>query len=235
MLNSNQQTSDIKTFFSRVDMDSWSMWKARNEFIFQGTPFSVKSIALKMEQAWDEVQNLMIKSTTCTPASPIIPSSSARKWCPPDINRVKFNCDASWKKDTREGFGAVVLRNHKGELIDGRKFKVRGVSALACEAMALREACLMAKAMNLHSVQIECDNKELTSLSVSDLDPPWECACIIQDIRVLVEGFNLLVSWIPRSINRVAHWVASFVSGWLPQNWVSMIPAELSHILSLDL
>lgn len=93
----------------------------------------------------------------------------------------------------------------------------------------------MAKVLNLHSVHIESDNKDIISLSVSELDPPWECACIIQDIRVLVKDLNLFMSWVPRIVNRAAHWVASLVSGLLPQNWVSVIPAELRNILALDL
>lgn len=215
-------------------MTGWSIWKARNEFIFQGTPIGIKNIALKMEQAWEEIQSIMLKPNAAHSRGTFSLSSNAGKWTPPGTDQVKINCDASWKKDFEGGFGAVIIRNHKGDLIDGKKFKVVASSALMCEAMALREACMMAKTMNLHSVQIESDNKELISLSVSELDHPWECACIIHAIRALVKDLNLIVSWIPTSVNRAVHRVASFVSGWLPQNWVSIIPAELSHILRLD-
>ncbi|KAI8523809.1 hypothetical protein RHMOL_Rhmol13G0101000 [Rhododendron molle] len=41
------------------------------------------------------------------------------------------------------------------ELLNGRKSKASAPCALVCEAMALREACLMVKALGLRSVQIE--------------------------------------------------------------------------------
>lgn len=113
---------------------------------------------------------------------------------------------------------------------DGKKFKAVGSSALVCESTTLREACLMAKAMKLYYVQIESDNKKLISFSVSESDLPWSCACIIQDIRAFIRELNLIVSWIPRSANSVTHWVTSFISGWLPQNWISLIWARLYPI-----
>lgn len=234
MMSSNLGKNNIRTTLSRAAMLGWCIWKARNEFIFQSLPVVAKNIALRMEQAWEEFNSLMINPTANASGNAIPSGSETKRWKPPEKGKFKFNCDASWNKTTGEGFGAVVLRNHTGDLVDGKKFKVTGTSgtsALACEAMALREACFMAAALKLQDVQIESDNKELISLSVSELDPPWDCACIIQDIRKIVKDFHVSVSWIPRSINCVAHWVASVVSGLLPQNWVSMIPAELSQIL----
>lgn len=171
-----------------------------------------------MEQAWEEIQAVKNKQLENRNCSHNPPSPNAGKWQPPGKDKMKLNCDSSWKNDSNGGFGAVVMRNHKGELIDGRKFRVKGSSALVCEALALREACLMAKSLNLHEAQIESDNIELIQLSVSESNPPWECACVIQDIRMIVKGFNLIVSWIHRAFNGVAHWIASCVSGLLPQN-----------------
>lgn len=164
-----------------------------------------------------------------------MPNHAISRWQAPVHGQVKFNCNASWKKDFGGGYIGIILRNHKGELLNGRKAKVVGQSALICEALALiREACLMAKALGLRSAQIESDNKQLISLSVSELVPPCDCDCIIQDIRELVLELDLHVIWIPRKVNGAAHWVASFASGSLPQNWVSIIPAELSAILLSD-
>lgn len=224
----------INEFVSKVAMTSWSIWKARNEFVFQQTPVVVKNIAIRMEQAWEELCTVSTKAPADCPAPQPVSSSVIAKWRAPDQGRFKFNCDASWKKEFGGGFGAIILRNHKGDLLNEKKFKVIGNSALICEAMALREACFMAKALNLRSVEIESDNKDLIALSVSELVPPWDYACLIHDIRVLVSDLNLSLLWIPRQVNRVVHWVASFVAGLLPQNWVSNIPTELSVILSSD-
>lgn len=60
-MENGEDKASNKKFLGTAAMAGWSIWKARNEAIFQGTPISFKSIALKMEQAWNECQSLMIK------------------------------------------------------------------------------------------------------------------------------------------------------------------------------
>lgn len=200
--------SKINEFISKVAMTGWSIWKAGNEFIFQQTPVVVNNIAARMEQAWEEFRTL-IDSPYVTPQNTQVHNSSSHiKWKAPDKGQINFNCDASWKEEFGGGFGAVILRNHRGELLNGKKLKVTGSSVLVCEALTLREACLMAKALDLRAAQIESDNKCLISLCVSELVPPWECGCVILDIRQLVLDLNLSLLWIARDSNRAAHWVA---------------------------
>ncbi|KAI8574295.1 hypothetical protein RHMOL_Rhmol01G0343400 [Rhododendron molle] len=46
------------------------------------------------------------------------------------------------------------VRKFKGILLDGRRVSISGPLALSCEALALRKACLMGKALHLSGIQL---------------------------------------------------------------------------------
>lgn len=54
VVGDTEKTAGLTHFLSRVAMLGWSIWKARNEKIFQGTPIMDRSIGIRMEQAWEE-------------------------------------------------------------------------------------------------------------------------------------------------------------------------------------
>lgn len=69
----------------------------------------------------------------------------------------------------------------------------------------------------------------LISLISSDLNPPWEVAAMIADIRRLSLMLRIWWHFIPRSCNLMAHWVAKqSINGYLPVNWVASLLEELS-------
>ncbi|KAG5563058.1 hypothetical protein RHGRI_005715 [Rhododendron griersonianum] len=72
-------------------------------------------------------------------------SNPISAWSPPPSGSIKINCDASWK-------AGIVVRNHTGMLLDGRRVSISGPSALSCEALALRKACLMGKPLSPCSI-----------------------------------------------------------------------------------
>ncbi|KAI8550952.1 hypothetical protein RHMOL_Rhmol06G0146800 [Rhododendron molle] len=133
----------------------------------------------------------------------------ASHWIPPSAGYLKINCDASWSRDLKKGWGGIILRNDRGHLVDGRRFRISSSSAFLAKASVLREACLFAKALNLSSLCIENDNVQLISLCVSELVPPWEPLAIISDIRLLASDLKLSFCWTPREGNEAAHWIAS--------------------------
>ncbi|KAI8567516.1 hypothetical protein RHMOL_Rhmol02G0128800 [Rhododendron molle] len=118
-------------------------------------------------------------------------------WIPPRVGYLKINCDASWSRDLKKGWGGIILKNDRGHLVDGRRFRISSSSAFLAEDSVLREACLFAKALNLSSVCIENDNAQLISLCVSELVPPWEALAIISDIRLLASNLRLSFCWTP--------------------------------------
>ncbi|KAI8546656.1 hypothetical protein RHMOL_Rhmol07G0136800 [Rhododendron molle] len=136
--------------------------------------------------------------------------------------------------DFKKGWGGIILRNDRGHLVDGRRFRISSSSAFLAEASVLREACLFAKALNLSSVCVENDNAQLISLCVSELVPPWKALAIISDIRLLASNLRLSFCWTSREGNEAAHWIASSQASSLGLNWVASPPAVLLSILCND-
>ncbi|KAG5556480.1 hypothetical protein RHGRI_006924 [Rhododendron griersonianum] len=207
-------------FFAKAIFLCWFIWKARNDLVFQSlkqSPFSTVARALG---AWDEFVSATetTSSTHQSPPSSLPLPSSVR--IPPGAGSLKINCDASWSRDLKRGWGGIILRDNCGHLVNGRRFRISSTSAFLAEASVLREACLFAKALNLSSVCIENDNAQLISLSVSELVPPWEALAIISDIRLLASDLRLSFCWTPWEGNEAAHWIASSQASSLGLNWV---------------
>ncbi|KAF7148397.1 hypothetical protein RHSIM_Rhsim03G0084200 [Rhododendron simsii] len=208
--------------------------KARNDLVFQSLKQSPISIVARAMGAWDEfisASETFSSTHQSFYSSPPLPSSH---WIPPGAGSMKINCDASWSKDLKRGWGGIILRDYRGHLVDGRRFRILANSAFLAEASVLREACLFAKALNLSSVCIENDNAQLISLSVSELVPPWEALAIISDIRLLASDLRLSLCWTPREGNEAAHWIASSQASSLGLDWVVSPPAVLISILRND-
>ncbi|KAL7225198.1 hypothetical protein ACSBR1_020554 [Camellia fascicularis] len=105
-------------------------------------------------------------------------------------------------------------------------------SAFQGEALACRLACQLAKSYNLSDVVIEGDNQSVIQLSVSETDPPWDCAAIFFDIKMLATQGNFVFSWTRRSANRAIHWVAqAHLIGHLLLDWVFVSPPSLAVLL----
>lgn len=62
-------------------------------------------------------------------------------WSPPPPHRLKFNCDGAFDSTANHFCIAGILRDCSGFLVDGFSKNVCASSALACEALAIREAC----------------------------------------------------------------------------------------------
>ncbi|KAF7154379.1 hypothetical protein RHSIM_Rhsim01G0155500 [Rhododendron simsii] len=209
-------------------------YTARNDLVFQSLKQSPVSIVARAMGAWDEFISATetISSTHQSHhSSPPLPSFH---WIPPGAGSMKINCDASWSKDLKRGWGGIILRDDRGHLVDGRRFRISASSAFLAEASVLREACLFAKALNLSSVCIENDNVQLISLSVSELVPPWQALAIISDIRLFANELRLSFCWTPREGNEAAHWIASSKASSLGLDWVVSPPAVLFSILCND-
>ncbi|KAI8538927.1 hypothetical protein RHMOL_Rhmol09G0141300 [Rhododendron molle] len=111
---------------------------------------------------------------------------SISHWGAPDHGYFKLNCDIAIKKDGHEAAFAVVQRDWNGQMVNGNMSSVKVSSPLQGELLALRFACGMVKTLGLLGAVIESDNQVAIKLSVSELDPPWEVASVVMDIRDLV-------------------------------------------------
>ncbi|XP_074374536.1 uncharacterized protein LOC141714941 [Apium graveolens] len=122
----------------------------------------------------------------------------ALQWIPPPADSVKFNCDGAFKN----GLAAIGIlgRDHVGQLFDDLACRVQVVSPLQVELIAIREALLIIH-HHLSSAIVESDYKTTVDLLSSDLQSPWSCAVLVDDMKYMTSQFFTVFSFVPRCYN----------------------------------
>lgn len=64
-------------------------------------------------------------------------SDQVQRWTPPNEGTVKVNTDIAWHNSNSESAAAIIIRNHRGETLDGQTFKILCGSPLASEALVM--------------------------------------------------------------------------------------------------
>ncbi|KAJ1377536.1 Ribonuclease H-like superfamily [Sesbania bispinosa] len=82
----------------------------------------------------------------------------ASHWKRPLDGTLKINTDAAWSEANRGGAISVIVRDHKGVLLGGHAKRVFTYSPLVAEALAIREAAMLAYNLNFNKVSFESDN-----------------------------------------------------------------------------
>ncbi|XP_015969530.1 uncharacterized protein LOC107492963 [Arachis duranensis] len=152
-------------------------------------------------------------------------------WRPPIGDRLKANVDGAFRKKTEEGAIALVIRNNEGKVVAGSAETVRATSNLSVESMALRNALILAKNLQLENILFESDSLPFIQ-AVKAKKTIGEINLILRDIYVLVEGIsNSGFTWTHREGNQLAHQVTSLaINGRLNRNWTWDQPVEIREI-----
>lgn len=212
---------------------AWQIWKARNGWVFNHVPVDPIETLKRAEFAWSEFYSCT--NTQQVQAHDIPHSTTSAKWSPPPSGLLKANCDVAKSGNKSRAAIAVILRDHTGQVVDGRASIVHALSASHGEALAIRLAGKLLMDNQICEAIIESDNKVVIHLCSTEDVPPWEFATAIKDIRNLSFPYRFSFSWIPRSCNAAAHWVASqFLKGALSPDWMVYIPSPLSLICTSD-
>ncbi|RYR42374.1 hypothetical protein Ahy_A08g038843 [Arachis hypogaea] len=153
-------------------------------------------------------------------------------WRPPPADWIKVNVDASLKKNTGKGAIAVVYRNNKGKILLGFTGLIQANSVTVAEALAIRQALIIANNLFMKKVLIESDNLKIIQ-AIKSKSPIGEAWAIIQDIQLLLKQLpGRGIIWTPREGNLLAHKVAREAElGNLHSNWSMQPPLEILHIM----
>lgn len=226
-------TIDCHNFMSQCVCLAWHIWKMRNDWVFNATPVNPLLAMDRASFTWKEFHNSRILRGSQEHNAGLIPA--AVRWMPPKEGELKINCDVAVRKGSTEAAIAVILRDNKGQILDGRATRIQATSSLLGEALAVRLAFSLLPANHLQHVSVESDNQRVIKLCSTENVPPWECASIFADIRAFAQSANCSFSWIPRTCNRAADWLAThFLKGTIPSDWVSNPPPPLSSICNCD-
>ena len=159
------------------------------------------------------------------------------KWRKPEIGWRKINCDGALDLKTKEAGAGVIVRDYKGEVVDGKCRRGMAESPLMAEALAVREGVFLALEKKWQKIEIEIDSRELyNGLIMNYKQMDWRIKPIVLEIQ---EMLKLVPCWrfnvVHRSANAAADWIA--VQTRLGMNmsvWNGHLPLSLVGILDKD-
>ncbi|PRQ55730.1 putative ribonuclease H-like domain-containing protein [Rosa chinensis] len=178
-----EKSSDFATHISFV---LWRCWKHRCDCLYKHIPPDPIRIALSSYHAANE----FIAATK--PGIPIprqlqrltqsLPCLS--RWIPPPMS---LNTDASWFKDSLLCGIAAIARDSNGRLVAGRAIKMMVPSAMAAEALAIREAMHLANTFPLQDIFISSDSQDIiNSLRQNSPASDWTATNILSQVEYLL-------------------------------------------------
>ncbi|XP_028110248.1 uncharacterized protein LOC114308781 [Camellia sinensis] len=178
---------------------SWYIWKARNNWVFNHNPSSPSQVLAQVGDYWQEISNLQLMARAQNGS--VRPALGSVRWTPPDQGHYKLNCDASFAKDCSKTSLVVILRDWRGNLVDGTTTMVHVSSTIQSEARAVRMAYAFSQTLNFSQIQVENGSQSVIKSRVFELVPPWDCQAIIHDIHSAKS--NCLLSFRHRGANRL--------------------------------
>ncbi|OMO67492.1 reverse transcriptase [Corchorus capsularis] len=210
-----------RQMLTKIAFVCWIIWKVRCEVVIAEEKLQHVQVVYRIQKAIGdfELANFIADKRQVIKNDQQV----VQRWSKPELGWLKYNCDGSFCKDTKNFGNGVVVRNHSGHILEGIGMTVDGSSALCAEALALREAVQLAVKSGVQNAVFEIDSAELfTNVQqriVSKQD--WHISHIIQDIQSMLPCLDKsMVRKVSRSANLAADWFAKqsrrkmSCSGW---------------------
>ncbi|MQM16434.1 hypothetical protein Taro_049392 [Colocasia esculenta] len=124
------------------------------------------------------------------------------KWLHPPPGRLKLNVDGAFKLTESGAGGGGILRDHRGTCVLAFAKNYQGVtSALAAEALALRDGLTNCCSKGFMDIMVETDSLNLVQIVTRQTPRPWELSCIIQDVVVITQKLKAQIKHVHREAN----------------------------------
>ncbi|KAL4320923.1 hypothetical protein AHAS_Ahas14G0059000 [Arachis hypogaea] len=148
--------TDYELCISKVGFLAWEVWKARNQAVHQRSKPSPLIVIYKAKQMETEFTKMAEEPANCS----VNNRRTVRRvtWRPPLPGWVKCNVDAAFLEVLSGGATTAVFRDHVGNLLTASNSKIAATSPLATEALAVREALIIAKNFQLDRIIFESDS-----------------------------------------------------------------------------
>ena len=165
-------------------------------------------------------------------------SSVRAKWCPPNPDMVKINCDgATFKEQKKLGIGVVIRDSNGLVMASMSKLLPQQYTSLEIETLAASSALEFAAKLGFRQVTLETDSQVLSNALRHNSPYLFPLGLLIDDIRCNASLFNqLLYSHVKREGNKVAHSLARYsiyISDFLV--WMETVPPPLVSLVLADM
>lgn len=185
----------------------WYIWKSRCDFVFEGTPIDPSVVCSKIIFAvWEYWSHLF----------PVVATSDVLDCnydvsglVAPPLGVTKINIDDAFKKAV--GGAGIIFRDSQGIVVYGFCGRISVNSAFMAEAWSLRQDVSMAVDSSCGEAIFETDCAELVKWIDGFAVCSWDCAVLLEDIKLLLMNFpSFSVCSVNRSANKAADWLAKY-------------------------
>ncbi|CAN6562363.1 unnamed protein product [Malus baccata var. baccata] len=183
----------------------WDIWKQRNDMVWNGFSIPSQEVVLRVEGWLHEFQKWHKRAAKKA-------SREVQQWQKPKIGWVKCNFDGAWSRNDLRGMGWVA-RDFTGVLqTAGASREMYCHSALAAEAVAIRQALEVCGDNGFDNVIVQSDAKVIIQMIRRELMHDYSLECILGDIEIIAQRLrSVTFVFVSRECNRVAHSVAKYV------------------------
>uniref|UniRef100_A0A803P6B0 Reverse transcriptase domain-containing protein n=1 Tax=Cannabis sativa TaxID=3483 RepID=A0A803P6B0_CANSA len=212
---------------------SWSIWKSRNEFIWQNKTSSAAAIVFSARTVLEQYKFAQTRKGLSL-SSHLDGGKNIEHWTTPVLNCIKVNVDgAIFENEERFGMGAIA-RDSAGIFVAAFNTSFFGVvhSGMA-EIVGIKEALSWIKRFPWPQVVLETDSLLCVQSILSNAILPSQFGYIVNDCRVLLSAIsNVTLRFVKRSANKAAHCIArsSCFSSGRDLQWTDC-PAEVQSIV----
>lgn len=205
-----------------ISMICWSLWKNRNNIVWNQKSSEVTEVvnsAILVLNQWQSAQDRSFDHSLGF----MTPSDGEEHWQLPQMNMIKVNTDAALFEESGHFSFSILARDHEGSMLEAKACCKQGsVSPEFAKAIGVREALSWIKSKNWSQVIVETDclvvvqaiRSSYASLSYFGrvID---ECKQHLIDLR----GRHVILNFIKRSANTVAHFLARSTSSLADLSW----------------
>ncbi|XP_073284608.1 uncharacterized protein [Primulina huaijiensis] len=187
-------------------MISWSIWLARNQWVFEGRSMHGREVVSRAGNIW--AQFLTSKPVRI---SNTINEPHLIHWNAPPVGSIKINVDAAVFDDS-DFFGVgVIVRDDKGMVLMARAGCLEGVlTPYLAELLAVREGIILAYHLQWTNIIVNTDARNVVE-SIRHPNALAHEASIISFIRrLMLQTSGLTITFCRRFANKAAHELASF-------------------------
>ena len=215
-------TYDKKTL-QRIAFLLWSIWRMRNDVIFQQAVVQPNKCLIRAKKLCAEWRirtcmsvDISIQGSSSTPA---INHIQFIRWQPPTPGLIKLNFDGSLQGTSAAG--GFIIRDWKGEILALGADHYGHTSVILAESRALRDGLETALNAGFCRLIVEGDNSLVIAAFNKEREVPWRIKTVIQDIQVLAQRAQFIqVTHIYREANMAADWLSKLGHS-IPKTWRS--------------
>ena len=150
---------------------------------------------------------------------------------------MKCNTDGASRGNPGPSSAAICLRDHEGNLVVAKGFKIQDTTNLIAEARAIRESLLFCKEQGMVQVIVETDSLAMVHILEGKWDIPWSVALEVNSMNLLRRSLSVRVQHSLREGNTLADYFANLVfvfAGDFQFNSLLEVPSEGRKIIILD-